>query len=251
MTRQHAISVVVPALNEAPRIGRVLRGLPACVDRVVIIDDGSTDDTSGAAQQAYDALASARRSTLQLHIARNAHARGVGAAIVAGYRHALAAELSANHIIVVMAGDDQMDPRDLDALLAPLLEGTHDYAKGNRFATRDLAREMPLQRRLAGEVLSLATSIATGVRVRDSQCGYTAITSACCAKLPLDALWPGFGYPNDLLSKLARVGARICDVPVRARYRDEQSKLRLRHLPPIGALLWRALRDRKAAHRPQ
>ena len=93
-------------------------------------------------------------------------------------------------------------------------------------------------------MFSKLTSLAIGVPISDSQCGYTAIRRETCAKLPLADLWPGFGYPNDLLSQLARSGARIAEVPVFPRYADEESKLRLRHLPRIGMLVFRAFQRR-------
>src|SRR5882672_10112965 len=99
---------------------------------------------------------------------------------------------------------------------------------------------MPRARRLGGLVLSWATGHAIGVPISDSQCGYTAITRAACDRLDLDALWPRYGYPNDLLSQLARRGLRIAEVPVRAIYADEVSRLKLRHVPIIAALIARA-----------
>jgi hypothetical protein len=99
---------------------------------------------------------------------------------------------------------------------------------------------MPLSRRIGGHVLSWATSRAIGVPISDSQCGYTAIARAACEMLDLSALWPCYGYPNDLLSRVALRGLTIAEVPVRAVYADEVSRLGARHVPAIGALIARA-----------
>jgi hypothetical protein len=99
---------------------------------------------------------------------------------------------------------------------------------------------MPLQRRLGGRFFSWLTSRAIGAPVSDSQCGYAALARGACARLDLETLWPGYGYPNDLLSQLALRSMRIAHVPVRAVYADEVSRLRVRHLGRIGWLCARA-----------
>ena len=93
---------------------------------------------------------------------------------------------------------------------------------------------------LGGKVFSWLTSQAVGVPIHDSQCGYTAISRAACARLNLDEVWPGFGYPNDLLGKITRRGLVVAEVPVRAVYGDEISRLKARHLVPITGLVARA-----------
>jgi glycosyltransferase involved in cell wall biosynthesis len=225
------ITVVVPAWNEAPRIARVIRRLPAWVDAVVVVDDASTDATSSAAKSVGDA---------RVEVVRHAHNRGVGAAIVTGYRHALRTPGSPRDAFVVMAGDDQMDPDDLPALLAPLERGAADYVKGDRFQGARIPPTMPLGRWIGGLAFSWATSRAIGVAISDSQCGYTAIARSACESIDLDALWPGYGYPNDLLSQIALRRLRIAHVPVRAVYADETSRLKPRHVAIVGALVMRA-----------
>jgi glycosyltransferase involved in cell wall biosynthesis len=225
------VVVVVPAWQEAPRIARVLRGLPSWVTAVVVVDDASTDGTAEAATALGDP-----RVTVVRHPAN----RGVGAAIVTGYRRALAASGSPRDAFAVMAGDGQMDPADLATVIAPIARGDADYVKGDRFRRPGAARAMPLGRRLGGRVFSWATGLAVGVPISDSQCGYTAIARGACARLDLDALWPRYGYPNDLLSQLAARRLRIAEVPVRAVYADEISRLKPRHVPVVAALIARA-----------
>lgn len=235
------VVVVVPAWNEAPRIARVVRGMPSWVDAIVVVDDASTDGTAEAARATGDP---------RLEVVRHPVNRGVGAAIATGYRRALATPGAPGDAFVVMAGDGQMDPDDLPALLAPIARGAADYVKGDRFRRADTARTMPRGRQLGGRVFSWATGRAIGVPISDSQCGYAAIARGACGQLDLDGLWPRYGYPNDLLSQLALRGLRIAEVPVRAVYADEVSRLTLRHVPVVAALIARAAFRRLAPRRP-
>jgi glycosyltransferase involved in cell wall biosynthesis len=216
------VAVVVPAYNEERLVARTLRTIPAYVDRVVVVDDASTDQTAREIASVADA---------RIEQVRHAANRGVGAAIVTGYRRAFAAGA---HVAAVMAGDGQMDPRDLDALLAPILAGDADYAKGDRLSHRDVLARMPLARWIGSQGLSVMTRLTTGLDVHDSQCGYTALRREAFARLDaldhMDALWPGNGYPNDLLSRMAVAGLRVTDVVVRPVYGDEESGIRARHL---------------------
>lgn len=235
------VVVVIPAWDEAPRIGRVVRGVPPWVDAVVVVDDASRDGTVEAARAAGDA---------RVQVVRHERNLGVGAAIASGYRRALAMTSGDRDAFVVMAGDGQMDPRDLPSLVEPVARGEADYVKGDRFAVPGVARAMPPARLLGGLAFSWATSRAIGVPVSDSQCGYTALARAACARLDLDALWPRYGYPNDLLSQLALRGLRIAQSPVRPVYADEVSRLKPRHVPVVAALVARAwLRRLKSASR--
>lgn len=211
------VAVVVPAYREALLIGRMLEGVPAFVDRIFVVDDASDDGTSDAALAVPDP-----RITLLRHPTN----QGVGAAIATGYGAAFAAGAD---VAVVMAGDGQMDPEDLPALLGPITRGRADYAKGNRLAWPGAAGRMPLARFVGNHVLSVLTALATGLAVHDSQCGYTALSRRAAEVLPLGSLWARYGYPNDLLGQAAALGLRVVDVPVRPVYGDEKSGIGLRH----------------------
>jgi glycosyltransferase involved in cell wall biosynthesis len=206
VVRGKRIAVVVPAFNEADKIARTIRSVPGFVDHVLVVDDGSRDAT------ARQAVRSARRG---LEVVMHPANRGVGAAIATGYRRAL--ELGAD-ATAVMAGDAQMDPADLPRLLAPVLAGEADYAKGNRFAWPGCWRHMPMTRFLGNVVLSGLTRLACGYRVFDSQCGYTVASRSALVAIDPDAMFARYGYPNDLLGRLARAGVRVVDVPVRPVY---------------------------------
>jgi glycosyltransferase involved in cell wall biosynthesis len=231
MWLESRVAVVVPAWEEAPRVARVLRGIPPWVDRVIVVDDASEDATSTVAREVGDA---------RVEVLRHERNRGVGAAIVTGYRRALGGLGAPRDAFVVMAGDGQMDPMDLPGLVDPIARGEADYVKGTRFRAHDVKRTMPAARRWAGLAFSWATSRAIGRPISDSQCGYTALSRRACEGIDLDGLWSGYGYPNDLLSQLALRGFRIAETPVRPVYADEVSRLKLWHVPVVAGLVARA-----------
>ena len=237
MFRNAQIAVVVPAYNESRHIEATLRAMPSFVDHILVVDDGSHDDTASRAANIDDA---------RIRVLRHDHNCGVGAALRTGYQRAFAAGAD---VAVVMGGDGQMDPADLPALLTPVVADEADYAKGNRLAHPEVVRRMPLARLLGNRVLSFLTRRATGLSVHDSQCGYTALHRRVGERLPWHALWHGYGYPNDLLGMLKQHHARVRDIVVRPIYADEQSGVRLRHaLVVVPYILTRVLAQRAISH---
>ncbi len=233
MYRNTSVAVVVPAHNEESQIAAVLEGIPAFVDRVIVVDDGSTDRTLSVARES----ASGGEGRVEI-LALDAN-RGVGAAIEAGYRRALEAGAE---VTAVMAGDGQMNPDGLSLLLDAVIDGETDYAKANRFLRGDAWRDIPRLRMLGNAVLSLLTKIASGYwHVADSQSGYTAVGREALAYLLDEGLYPRYGVPNDILVKLNIAGFRVLDIPMRPVYGvGERSKMRLtRVVLPIAGLLAR------------
>jgi glycosyltransferase involved in cell wall biosynthesis len=225
------IVVVVPAFNEAEKIARTVRSIPGFVDHVIVVDDSSTDATARIARR------SQRRGLEVLSHRRNC---GVGAAIATGYARARA--LGAD-VTAVMAGDSQMDPADLAALVGAVVSGRADYAKGNRFAWPGVCRVMPPTRLVGNFVLSHLTRLASGyTHLFDSQCGYTAANRRALDAIAAGPVFPRYGYPNHLLVRLAAVGAQAIDVPVRPVYgQGWRSGIRISHvLAPLCLLLMRA-----------
>jgi len=229
------VAVVVPAHNEESLIEATLRGIPAFVDKVYVVDDASTDATVARVR----ALGLGRVEV----IARERNG-GVGAAIVTGYERALA---DAFDVTCVMAGDNQMDPDELESLVLPVARGEVDYAKANRLASGEAWALIPRTRFLGNAVLSLLTKIASGYwHVADSQAGYTALGLATLRKLDLDRVYRGYGFPNDMLVHLNVVNARVRDVPSRPIYGvGERSGIRIRRVVPriswllVKGFFWR------------
>lgn len=211
MYRHLRVAVVIPAYNEERAIEDAVTTVPDFVDVVIVVDDASTDATAARA-----ATASAAARDGRVVVISHPHNRGVGAAIVTGYRRALALGCD---VAAVMAGDGQMDPRDLPGVIEPIAADVADYVKGNRFLHPEVWTAMPPVRIVGNLVLSAATRLTSGYRhVFDSQCGYTAISRRALEEVELDGVFPRYGYPNDLLSRLHVAGMRVLDVPVRPVY---------------------------------
>ena len=214
MFRHRVVAVVVPAFNEGDKIAATIRSVPGFVDHVIVVDDGSRDATAAVARRA--ARRAAGRRGRRVEVIVHPENRGVGAAIASGYTRALALDADA---VAVMAGDGQMDPVDLPRLLAPVVDGAADYAKGNRFAWPGGWREMPPVRMAGNLALSWLTRLASGYRqLADSQCGYTVASRRALLAIGPERMFARYGYPNDLLARLGAAGVRVVDVPVRPIY---------------------------------
>jgi glycosyltransferase involved in cell wall biosynthesis len=227
------VAVVVPAHNEEKLIGQVLDTMPDFVDVIIVVDDASTDQTC-AIVTSYG-VRFADRLTLLHH----EHNRGVGAAIITGYKQALARDIE---VVAVMAGDGQMHPDDLGRVVAPVACGEADYVKGNRLFRGESWQLIPHHRYLGNSVLSLWTKIASGYwHIADSQSGYTAISRVALQRLDLDHIYQRYGMPNDMLVKLNVANFRVRDVSVRPVYNiGESSGIRLRKVVPT--ISWLLLR---------
>ena len=224
------VGVVVPAHDEEALIAATLSGIPQCVDRIFVVDDGSTDRTAERALEVGDE---------RVEVLEHEHRSGVGAAVLSGYRRALADGLD---IVAVMNGDNQMDPADLPTLVEPVARGDLDYAKANRLFTGQAWQLIPKTRYLGNAVLSMLTKIASGYwHVADSQSGYTVVSREMLERLDLDHVYTNYGFPNDMLVHLNVWNARVRDFPSRAIYGvGERSKMRYRHVVP--RIAWLLLR---------
>jgi len=214
-----SIGVVIPARNEAEHLTGVLSGIPSFVDKVVVVDDGSTDGTGDLAGDA---------ELVRLE------GEGVGSAIDHGHRRLLEI-MDSEFISVVMAGDGQMDPDDMESLIAPIINRQAHHSKGERL---DRAGKMPLYRRIGTFILSILTTLACGQTIRDPQCGYTATSSEVLKSWNWERSWKGYGYPNWWLMALSEKGWRISHIPVRAIYEGQKSGIRVSSfLPKVSLML--------------
>ncbi len=235
MYQGKSIAVVVPAYNEEKLIGRVLETMPDYVDKIVVVDDCSQDDTVERVRGYFEN----DQFDSRLELISHDENQGVGGAIATGYQHCR--ELAVD-VAAVMAGDAQMAPEDLPALLAPVVSGRADFAKGNRLIYGDAWKYIPKIRYLGNAALSMLTKIASGYwHVADSQTGYTAINQKALRLINWQKMYKRYGQPNDLLVRLNVYNFRVCDVPIQPIYNvGETSGIRpLWMIPKLSWLLFR------------
>jgi glycosyltransferase involved in cell wall biosynthesis len=231
MYKGKTIGVVVPAHNEETLIVRVINTMPDFIDRIIVVNDASTDNT-------LMVLENEKKNHSHLEIITHQKNQGVGGAIVTGYKRAK--ELKTD-VTVVMAGDAQMDPADLPDIIDPVISGGVDYSKGNRLFRGESWDMIPHYRYLGNSLLSFFTKIASGYwHIADSQCGYTAISLNALNLLNLDNIYRQYGVPNDILIKLNIENCRARDVSIRPVYNiGEKSGIRLwKVIPTISRLLF-------------
>lgn len=211
------IAVVIPCFRVRARIDAVLAGVPARVSRIYCVDDACPEGTG-------EHLESSCRDP-RVEVIRRRRNGGVGAAMVTGYRAALR---DGAEVIVKLDGDGQTDPAMLERFVSPILAGQADYTKGNRFFHPEDLAEMPRLRLAGNAVLSFAAKLSTGYwNIFDPTNGYTAIHAAVLRQIPLDKISGGYFFESDMLFRLNTVRAVVLDIPMRARYRDERSNLRV------------------------
>lgn len=229
MLENARVSVVVPAYCEETQIEQVIVSMPSFVDHVIVVDDASPDRTA----EIVRGLMPAHPSVELIVLEKNA---GVGAAIVRGYERSL--ELGVD-VAAVMAGDGQMPPDELADICRPVIRGDAEYSKANRLVWGDSWTTIPRKRFVGNAMLTVLTKIASGYwQITDSQTGFTAISAAALRGIDLKAMYPRYGYPNDMLVRLNVVRARVIDVPSRPVYGvGEQSKLKIGTVMPRMAML--------------
>lgn len=240
MYQGRRIAVVIPAFNEELLIQATLDGLPEYIDLAIVIDDCSTDRTSDRVREWSE-----RRKDARVELVRHPENRGVGEALKTGYRHGIAAGAD---ILVVAAGDNQMDQTQIPKLLDPIVQGRADYTKGNRLYARGSFKGMSPWRVLGNSMLTLLTKVSGGNwHISDPQNGYTAITREALNAINVDAIWGWYGYCNDMLARCNAYDLRVMDVPIPARYGEEKSKIKYgRFIRRVSGLLvrnffWRML----------
>jgi len=232
MYLKKTIGVVVPAYNEEKLIGETLRAIPSFVDTVIVVDDKSNDATARIVRDIVE-------TDKGLALIEHKENQGVGGAIITGYKKAV--ELGID-VTAVMAGDNQMDPRDLKNIVEPVARGAVDYTKGNRLFQGDAWNMIPHYRYLGNSLLSLLTKAASGYwHIADSQTGYTAVSLRALKKLNLGSIYKRYGMPNDMLIKLNQYDFKVRDIHVRPVYNiGEKSGIKLiKVIPRISWLLFK------------
>jgi len=198
------ILALIPGYQEGPRIAAVVEGARAHLP-VVVVDDGSTDDTAAQAEAAGAA------------VLRQVPNAGKGAAIRMGFRHALEAGAAA---VVTLDADGQHDPAEIPTFLAAFAAGHPELVIGRR----DFG-SMPFVRRLSNTLGGWVFSAAVGRRVADNQSGYRLIGRQLMTAL-LDSDEHGFEFEVEMIARCIALDLPMTDVPIRTIYAGEPSHIR-------------------------
>lgn len=222
------VAVVLPCYKVRRHILHVISAIPKDgVWRIYVVDDRCPDGSGDFVEQNCD--------DSRVHVLRNEQNQGVGGAVIAGYRQAIA---DGAQVIVKIDGDGQMDPALIPYFTAPILSGQADYCKGNRFYDLDSISVMPRVRIFGNAVLSLMTKLSSGYwDLFDPTNGYTAIHSDVARHLPFEKISSRYFFETDMLFRLNTLRAVVVDIPMNAKYADEVSGLKISSI--IGEFLFK------------
>lgn len=193
------IWIIVPAFNEGPVIGGVIRELQTVYPNVVAIDDGSGDDTY------FQLLATGAT------VIRHAVNLGQGAALRTGIEYALSRDAQ---ILVTFDGDGQHAATDVDRLVSALLTSKADIALGSRFLGQQ--QHVPAGRRLLLQAAVLFTRVVSGIRLTDAHNGLRAMHAVTARKL--DIRQPRMAHASEIVNGIVKHGMRYIEVPVNITY---------------------------------
>lgn len=259
MIYDKTVGVVVPAYNEESQIKMVLDSMPEFVDRIIVVNDCSSDKTEQVVSEYINQI---QRSKFKIskkkqNISPNMY----------NYADVLAKELEEKEealyvpcewinyqsdsqriilishkvrggvgagiatgykwckdygidCVAVMAGDGQMDPDELEDICLPIIQNEADYVKGNRLIHKSAKYVIPKARFIGNSVLSMLTKIASGYwHISDTQTGYTAISLKALEKIDIYDIYKSYGMPNDLLVKLNIVYCSVKEIPIKPVYK--------------------------------
>jgi len=220
MYKSKKVAVVIPAYNVQKQITKLITSLPRYLDKIIVIDDKSRDNTKKI-------VLGLKKKYKKLHLIEHAKNQGVGGAIASGFLWCRDHNID---IAVVMDGDGQMLAKDLPAIITPVAKNECDFTKANRLISGDAFKKIPKLRYFGNSVLTFFTKIASGYwYVMDSQAGYRAINKKLLHSISWEKTYKRYGQPNDLLVRLNVYNARVRDVPIEPTYGiGEKSGIKIR-----------------------
>ena len=196
--------IIIPAHNEEKMIGQVLADLLPYSYHILVVDDGSTDQTLQAALQ------------YPVTVLRHVTNLGQGAALQTGIRYALASPEA--RLIVTFDADGQHRASDLPRLLKTCLEGHYDVVLGSRFIESGQALNMPQAKRIVLKLAIWFTRLNTGLKLTDTHNGLRVMTAEAARKIQITQ--NGMAHASELLAQIAAKKLRFCEVPVIISYSD-------------------------------
>ncbi|MBW4054026.1 MAG: glycosyltransferase [Proteobacteria bacterium] len=219
------VAVVIPSFKVKKHVLNVIAGIGPEVQIIYVVDDYCPEYSGTYVESACQ--------DERVRILFHEENQGVGGATLTGYRRAL---LDGVDIIVKLDGDGQMDPGQIPTLVSPIVRGLADYTKGNRFYYLEGVQQMPLVRLLGNAALSFIAKFSTGYwDIFDPTNGFTAVYAKVVERLPLEKIDKRYFFESDMLFRLNTVRAVVMDVPVSAKYADEESSLNVyRSIPEFA-----------------
>ena len=222
MSDRPKIAIVIPCYRVRDKIVDVVDSVLAVADFVIAVDDCCPEKSGEFLQKVH--------AEPKLKVVFHERNQGVGGAMITGFKTAL--DLGAD-IVVKMDGDGQMEAKQMPRLIAPLVARKADFAKGNRFYDLRALRAMPFVRRFGNFGLTLLSKAASGFwHLSDPTNGYFAVRANALRLLNFHLLAPRYFFEISLLIQLNVVRAIAIDVPIPAKYADENSSL-----SPMRALI--------------
>jgi len=227
----HRIAVVIPSYKVVRHIATVVAAVGQEVELIYCVDDACPEGSGDFIE--------ANITDSRVRVLRHAVNQGVGGAVMTGYRQAIADGAT---VVVKIDGDGQMDPSLLPQFIAPILRGEADYTKGNRFWDLRQIKQMPLLRRIGNLGLSFMSKASTGYwDLFDPTNGYTAISCSVASHLPMEQISKRYFFETDILFRLNTMRAVVVDVPMDARYGDEESGLKVGKI--LGEFVFKHVRN--------
>ncbi len=263
MLSDKTIAVVVPAFNEENQIEMVIATMPEFVDRIVVVNDNSTDNTGNVVENLIDkdsgttmkitngwdnekhtkynvanqVLAKLNKDEINQFVKSEVYNRNEEEERVILINNlenrGVGAAIARGYkwckdfgidCTAVMAGDGQMDPDELESICRPVVEKDIDYVKGNRLIHKSSRLVIPKVRFLGNSILSILTKVASGYwHVSDTQTGYTAISKSALNAIKLHKIYKSYGMPNDILVRLNIAMCTIREVEIKPVYNVGES----------------------------
>jgi glycosyltransferase involved in cell wall biosynthesis len=201
---------VIPAYNEERFIGSLVLAVQAHVDQIVVVDDGSSDRTAEIAHKAGAIVVRHRMN------------QGKAAAVNTGFAYIRHSQPRA---VVMLDGDGQHCADDIPFVIEPILKHEADLVIGSRFM--DIKSHIPVYRRVGQHTLTLATNLASGVRITDSQSGYRAFSAQAIERMSFGRR--GFSLESEMQFLAREYHLRIVEVPIKVIYAEPAKRNPMRH----------------------
>lgn len=223
MYRNTKVAVVIPAYNEEKLIGTTISKLPDFIDYIIVVNDGSKDNTQAV-------LEKIAKTNKKLTVLTNKPNGGIGYTLIKGFKYAIS-ETDAVAVGIV-AGDDQFDTSYLQPMLDDFINHELDYVKASRFFHREAFKTMPKYRQIGNIFISLLTKFSTGYyNITDITNGCGFLRRDALERVNFDLVKSRYDYETSMLTALSIAGAKIRDHAVPAHYGEEKSTIKL--LPTV------------------